>query len=312
MFSNLSTVAKISLTSSIRSSSPFLLKSLTTSICPQILRFSSSSSSSGPTPPITRNKLKRSISGVKSPKIAESPSEGPLGSTEKEAMNLANDSAQEGNNSNLQQQKLKTNDKIKQESNDYSWLPKVPETDYMNNSEFLTQSLYSGYRPVTIQSPNMNKPSSSSNRDLYKISMYNLDNSYPQPSRWSTSATGIESYPEWNNVPKKIANNLRPYKLSIPKYKIVTSNEVNKQMEEREAASFFNNEENNINNNNIKGRNNFNETNGVSYRGRFRFTRTVDSITGRKRIQLQRRRVSNTIKHNKHKNKNDHDHDQNE
>ncbi|EDO18338.1 hypothetical protein Kpol_1013p9 [Vanderwaltozyma polyspora DSM 70294] len=95
---------------------------------------------------------------------------------------------------------------------DYSWLPKVPSTENLNHREIRTSALYSGYRPIYINSKGSGKNKLSGtmkngvNSTFYEIAM-KLEN----PSPWMSSATGMELYSEWDHVPLDVLKDLKPF-----------------------------------------------------------------------------------------------------
>ncbi|CCE62770.1 hypothetical protein TPHA_0D01290 [Tetrapisispora phaffii CBS 4417] len=102
---------------------------------------------------------------------------------------------------------------------DYSWLPKVPQTSSITHREITTNSLYSGYRPLFIDNKkgtllgDVNSTAQDANSSIYEFAM--KLNELSEPSPWMMSATGLESYSEWDYVPSKVIKKLKPYDLSI-------------------------------------------------------------------------------------------------
>lgn len=101
---------------------------------------------------------------------------------------------------------------------DYSWLPKVSSTNNINQREMTTMALYSGYRPIFINNNASTEKQDGTgdikvraNSTFYEFAM-KLDE-FSEPSPWMTSATGLESYKEWENVPANVMKNLKPFQL---------------------------------------------------------------------------------------------------
>lgn len=94
---------------------------------------------------------------------------------------------------------------------DYSWLPRVPSTGYLKPREMSTRVLYSGYRPLFI-SPDDAKVSSegtTGGSTLYEFAMKFEE--LGEQSPWMSSATGLEFYSEWDNVPADLQKSLKPF-----------------------------------------------------------------------------------------------------
>ncbi|GMM34257.1 Pet20 protein [Saccharomycopsis crataegensis] len=89
---------------------------------------------------------------------------------------------------------------------DYSWLPKAPKLKSFSPRELRLQSLYSGYRPLFMEyRKNASKLDSSDGQLL-------LDE---EPSVWSYSATEMDYYSEWENIPTNVSQQLKPFELTL-------------------------------------------------------------------------------------------------
>lgn len=86
---------------------------------------------------------------------------------------------------------------------DYSWLPRVPNTEHLIREEFNSDMLYSGYRPIVVGEKNAKE------NKLMQFAMKLEKMSEPIP--WVSSATGQETFSEWDNVPTEVIKNLRPF-----------------------------------------------------------------------------------------------------
>ncbi|CCC69121.1 hypothetical protein NCAS_0C01310 [Naumovozyma castellii] len=113
---------------------------------------------------------------------------------------------------------------------DYSTLPKVEPITNLRHNEISTDILYSGYRPLFLNFKDLENSSrkaefgNSNNSTLYEIAM-KLDDLSPEAisgstssNFWhSTSATGMEVFDEWDNVPNSILKNLKPFQAPVKK-----------------------------------------------------------------------------------------------
>ncbi|CAI4054276.1 hypothetical protein SUVZ_16G1280 [Saccharomyces uvarum] len=92
---------------------------------------------------------------------------------------------------------------------DFSWLPRVPSTSHLKHSDMTTNVLYSGYRPIFIN-PNDPKLKEDTGSTLYEFAM-KLDDLNEPLSPWISSATGLEFFSEWENIPSELLKNLKPF-----------------------------------------------------------------------------------------------------
>ncbi|CAI4053041.1 hypothetical protein SKDZ_16G1160 [Saccharomyces kudriavzevii ZP591] len=92
---------------------------------------------------------------------------------------------------------------------DFSWLPRVPSTSHLKHSDMTTNVLYSGYRPLFIN-PNDPKLKEDTGSTLYEFAMKLEDLNEPL-SPWISSATGLEFFSEWENIPSELLKNLKPF-----------------------------------------------------------------------------------------------------
>lgn len=110
------------------------------------------------------------------------------------------------------QRKMTTDIKTEQkQKRDYSWLPRVPSTTNLKPRDMSMKVLYSGYRPLFID-PDEVKTSAEGSKTggtLYEFAM-RLEELGGQ-SPWVTSATGLEYYREWENVPEEMQKKLKPF-----------------------------------------------------------------------------------------------------
>lgn len=99
-------------------------------------------------------------------------------------------------------------EKINRKTMDYSWLPKAPKLKSASARNVRLESLYSGYRPLFLEYKNINESSLHKPLDG-RLLLEALEEE--EVSIWSYSATEAEYFPEWNNVPVHVANNLKPF-----------------------------------------------------------------------------------------------------
>lgn len=86
-------------------------------------------------------------------------------------------------------------------------LPRVPSTKHLDRNEINLSALYSGYRPMFINPRHFDASSSNNTSTLYEFSM-NLE----EPnSIWYNSATGLETFDEWENIPNAVMKDLKPF-----------------------------------------------------------------------------------------------------
>ncbi|CCH59219.1 hypothetical protein TBLA_0B03800 [Henningerozyma blattae CBS 6284] len=99
---------------------------------------------------------------------------------------------------------------------DYSWLPKVPTLKNLKQRDVMTNVLYSGYRPLSIDFKALNDPtniydpysSPNGSSTLYEFAMQlqSLSEIFP----WMSSAAGLEVYSEWDSIPIEVLKKLKP------------------------------------------------------------------------------------------------------
>ncbi|CAI5338725.1 ASB_HP2_G0054010.mRNA.1.CDS.1 [Saccharomyces cerevisiae] len=111
---------------------------------------------------------------------------------------------------------------LKKKRSDFSWLPRVPSTSHLKQSDMTTNVLYSGYRPLFIN-PNDPKLKEDTGSTLYEFAMKLEDLNEPL-SPWISSATGLEFFSEWENIPSELLKNLKPF--HPPKEKSMNTNEL--------------------------------------------------------------------------------------
>ncbi|KAG0671527.1 petite colonies protein [Maudiozyma exigua] len=104
-------------------------------------------------------------------------------------------------------------------------LPRVPSTRHLDRDEINLSALYSGYRPMFINPKRIDASNNSNTSTLYEFSM-----KFDEPnSMWYNSATGLETFNEWDNIPTSVMKDLKPFVPPVPfkKEKVVkpTSNE---------------------------------------------------------------------------------------
>lgn len=104
-------------------------------------------------------------------------------------------------------------------------LPRVPSTRHLDRDEINLSALYSGYRPMFINPKRIDASNNSNTSTLYEFSM-----KFDEPdSMWYNSATGLETFNEWDNIPTSVMKDLKPFVPPAPlkKEKVVqaTSNE---------------------------------------------------------------------------------------
>lgn len=107
---------------------------------------------------------------------------------------------------------VEVNREVKPKKYDYSWLPRVPSTTNLKPRDMSMKVLYSGYRPLFIDPNEVKTNSDSSSKSggtLYEFAM-RLEELGGQ-SPWVTSATGLEYYREWDNVPGDLQKKLKPF-----------------------------------------------------------------------------------------------------
>lgn len=111
---------------------------------------------------------------------------------------------------------------LKKKRSDFSWLPRVPSTSHLKQSDMTTNVLYSGYRPLFIN-PNDPKLKEDTGSSLYEFAMKLEDLNEPL-SPWISSATGLEFFSEWENIPSELLKNLKPF--HPPKEKSMNTDEL--------------------------------------------------------------------------------------
>ncbi|CAR28588.1 hypothetical protein ZYGR_0S02220 [Zygosaccharomyces rouxii] len=101
---------------------------------------------------------------------------------------------------------------------DYSWLPRVPSTNYLRPRDMSSKILYSGYRPLFLNPDELKTSQDGGNANngarLYEFAM-KLEELGEQ-SLWTSSATGQEIYPEWDYVPMEVQRKLKPFNAPAP------------------------------------------------------------------------------------------------
>ena len=86
-------------------------------------------------------------------------------------------------------------------------LPRVPSTGHLDREEVNLSALYSGYRPMFFNHKHFDASNSTNTSTLYEFSM---DMDEPNPM-WYNSATGLETFEEWDNIPSAVINELKPF-----------------------------------------------------------------------------------------------------
>lgn len=153
----------------------------------------------------------------------------------------------------------------------YRQLPRVPTTRFLSPQELTADILFSGYRPVVCplrENPlfqakvkeietEMEESASQSGATSETEPEYpfmagpngtggilsggvngtwrfnpRIPNKLLQSALWSSSAMGMEFYPEWNNVPNKVSSGLKPYQLDKVQEKKLVLKFPPKQVEE--------------------------------------------------------------------------------
>ncbi|CCK72257.1 Pet20p KNAG_0J01760 [Huiozyma naganishii CBS 8797] len=102
----------------------------------------------------------------------------------------------------------------------YHPLPSVPSTQHIEANDMCTELLYSGYRPLFLDSTALERgllaakeqasftqSASPTGSTFYEIAMKLED----PACIWANSATGLEKYTEWDNIPYSVANSLKPF-----------------------------------------------------------------------------------------------------
>lgn len=91
---------------------------------------------------------------------------------------------------------------------EYAIMPRVEQIPDLKLEKMRVQVLYSGYRPLFID-PEQKDKNHKESGTLYEIAM-KLEEIQEPISPWVSSATGIESYSEWDNIPEDVIRHLKP------------------------------------------------------------------------------------------------------
>ena len=86
-------------------------------------------------------------------------------------------------------------------------LPRVPSTGHIDREEVNLSALYSGYRPMFFNHKHFDASNNTNTSTLYEFSM---DFEEPNPM-WYNSATGLETFEEWDNIPNSVIRDLKPF-----------------------------------------------------------------------------------------------------
>lgn len=110
----------------------------------------------------------------------------------------------------------------------YYSLPRVPSTSHLKPRDMSTTALYSGYRPLFIN------PEEIGNNNSATSTLYEFAMKFEEPNPvWSNSATGLESFDGWENIPVSILKHLKPF---VPPNEIELKHEIESQ-ENKNIAS---------------------------------------------------------------------------
>lgn len=112
-------------------------------------------------------------------------------------------------------------------------LPRVPSTRHLDRDEINLSALYSGYRPMFINPKRIDASNNSNTSTLYEFSM-----KFDEPdSMWYNSATGLETFNEWDNIPTSVMKDLKPFVPPAPLKKEKVAQATSKENLTTQASS---------------------------------------------------------------------------
>ncbi|SSD59086.1 uncharacterized protein SCODWIG_00847 [Saccharomycodes ludwigii] len=129
---------------------------------------------------------------------------------------------------------------INKKRKDYSWIPRVSNTDILSRNEIFKESLYCGYRPLflvheKIEASVKNKLTKNKAKSNHNVSFFKeievdlglnndsknndnivefalkLEKQLTPSVPWITSATGLEYYPEWDQFSEQDLKDVVPF-----------------------------------------------------------------------------------------------------
>lgn len=104
-------------------------------------------------------------------------------------------------------QAQKPQSKAQKVKKDYSALPRVPTTHHVNIAKLLMETFYAGYRPLSLMTMQPASAGAAASRKKKTIFDLGLD----EGPMWLYSASGFESFPEWDGVPYDHYKDLKPF-----------------------------------------------------------------------------------------------------
>ena len=112
-------------------------------------------------------------------------------------------------------------------------LPRVPSTRHLDRDEINLSALYSGYRPMFINPKRIDASNNSNTSTLYEFSM-----KFDEPdSMWYNSATGLETFNEWDNIPNSVMRDLKPFVPPAPLKKEKLAETISKENHIQSSSS---------------------------------------------------------------------------
>ncbi|CCD27323.1 Pet20p NDAI_0K01320 [Naumovozyma dairenensis CBS 421] len=115
----------------------------------------------------------------------------------------------------------------------FSRLPKITPPSNLRHQDISMKLLYSGYRPLFIPNGSFQQGQKNNGSTLYEFAM-KLDEFKKDKNStiWDTSATGVETFTEWDNVPESVIRNLKPFqKPTSPSHMTTTTTSLDEKLE---------------------------------------------------------------------------------